>query len=179
MVKVKRSGAFGRCCVGPDAFCGMPDQPVKSPRFLSAFRHKVDLKRRVQLPAEWGLRGPAGADLTLLLWPHNDRLDSCLMVMPPAAADDFMARLSALPVGASDGEAIKVDMAANAASLSVDSVGRIAIPDWMAERVGIVAGGEVVLNGVWDRFQLWNAASYDETRPAVRAVATTAFRKLT
>ena len=66
----------------------------------------------------------------------------------------------------------------NDAYRALDSVGRIALPDWMAERVGITPGGVAVLNGMWDRFQVWNTERYDETRGAVRAVAAAAFRKL-
>lgn len=130
------------------------------------------------MPSEWRVKDQKDAEFTLILWPHNDRPDSCVMVMPPDVADDFIAKLNALPYGGSDGEAIRADMAANAAMVSLDSVGRLALPDWMAERIGVSTNGAAVLSGMWDRFQIWSPERYDETRPAVRAVASTAFRKL-
>lgn len=156
----------------------MADGATKKYRYVSTFRHKVDVKRRVQVPSEWRVDTEKGFEFTLLLWPHNDRPDSCLMVMPPLVAEDFIARLNALPYGGSEAEAVRADMAANAALVSYDSVGRIAVPEWMADRVGIKSNEEVVLSGMWDRFQIWNSDRYNETRPAVRAVASTAFRKL-
>ena len=157
---------------------GMADGIIKRPRYVSAFRHKVDGKRRIQIPSEWRTKAEADVEFTLILWPHNERPDSCLMVMPPEVADDFISRLNALPVGGTDAEAIRADMAANAATGTLDSVGRIALPDWMAERVGIAPGGGAVLNGMWDRYQIWNPEQYDASRPAVRAVSSAAFRKL-
>lgn len=117
-------------------------------------------------------------EYTLVLWPHNDRADACVMVMPPAVADDFIAKLNTLPLGAGEGEAVRAEMAAKAFLATLDSVGRIALPDWMSERLGLSVGGMAVLNGMWDRFQIWNPELYDATRDAVRAVASTAFRKL-
>ena len=117
-------------------------------------------------------------EFTLVLWPHNDRPDACVMVMPPTVADDFISKMNALPLGAGEGEAVRAEMAANAFLATLDSVGRIALPDWMAERLGILSGGMAVLNGMWDRFQIWNPDLYDATRGAVKAVASTAFRKL-
>lgn len=157
---------------------GMAVGEPKKNRYVSAFRHKVDGKRRIQVPSEWRLKDEAETEFTLILWPHNDRPDSCLMVMPPGVADDFIAKLNALPYGGAEAEAVRADMAANAAVVALDSVGRLAVPDWMAERAGIAVGGGAVLNGMWDRFQVWNDSRYDETRAAVRAVASTAFRKL-
>ncbi len=156
----------------------MSDGVPRRNRFVSTFRHRVDEKRRVQVPSEWRSKDQKDLEFTLIVWPHNDRPDSCLMVMPPAVADDFISKMNGLPYGGMDAEAIRAVMAADAALVSLDSVGRIAIPDWMAERVGISAGGNAVMNGMWDRFQIWNPEHYDATRPAVRAVASSAFRKL-
>ena len=157
---------------------GMTEGAVRRNRYVSTFRHKVDEKRRVQVPSEWRDKDQKSAEFTLILWPHNDQPDSCVMVMPPEVADDFIAKLNALPYGGPEAEAIRADMAANAAMASLDSVGRIALPDWMAERIGVKANGNAVMNGMWDRFQIWNPERYDATRAAVRVVASTAFRKL-
>lgn len=156
----------------------MADGALKKNRFLSTFRHRVDEKRRVQVPSEWRVKGQPDPEFTLILWPHNDRLDSCLMVMPPDVADDFITKMNTLPYGGPDAEAVRAEMASNAAHASLDSVGRIALPEWMAEKIGIKANSASVLSGMWDRFQIWNPEQYDETRPAVRAVASNAFRKL-
>lgn len=156
----------------------MADGAPKKNRFLSTFRHRVDEKRRVQVPSEWRVKGQPDPEFTLILWPHNDRLDSCLMVMPPDVADDFIAKMNTLPYGGSDAEAVRAEMAANAALVGLDSVGRIAIPEHMAEKIGIRSNTVAVLSGMWDRFQIWNPEQYDATRPAVRAVASNAFRTL-
>ncbi|HAM71125.1 MAG TPA: hypothetical protein DCM86_05735 [Verrucomicrobiales bacterium] len=156
----------------------MADGAPKRNRYVSTFRHKVDEKRRVQVPSEWRAKDQKEAEFTLILWPHNDRPDSCLMVMPPDVAEDFIAKLNALPYGGPEGEAIRADMAANAAVVTPDSVGRIAIPEWMAERIGVTSSSNAVLSGMWDRFQIWHPERYDETRAAVKAVASSAFRKL-
>ncbi|MBI1842832.1 MAG: hypothetical protein HYR88_18490 [Verrucomicrobia bacterium] len=145
---------------------------------MSAFRHKVDEKRRIQVPSEWRSKEEKDMEFTLVLWPHKDRSDACVMVMPPMVADDFISKMNALPLGAGEGEAVRAEMAANAHLATLDSGGRIALPDWMSERLGILSGGMAVLNGMWDRFQIWNPDLYDATRDAVRAVASTAFRKL-
>ena len=156
----------------------MADETPKKNRYVSTFRHRVDEKRRVQVPSEWREKEVKGLELTLILWPHGDRPDACIMVMPPDVANDFITKLNSLPYGGSEAEAIRAEMAANASVVALDSVGRIAIPDWMAERIGLASTGNAVLSGMWDRFQIWEPGRYDETRGAVRALATAAFRKL-
>ena len=51
--------------------------------YNSLYRHGVDEKRRVQIPAKWRPAKP-GTELTLVLWPKAKE-GPCLRVLPPQA----------------------------------------------------------------------------------------------
>ena len=63
----------------------------KEPTYYnSCFRHGVDEKRRVQIPAKWRPQKATG-ELTLILWPREG-VGACVRVLPPAQ----MAKIDAV-----------------------------------------------------------------------------------
>src|SRR5581483_3417143 len=62
----------------------MPDASFNEVIFYrSIFRHGVDEKRRVMVPAKWRSSHP-DVEYTLILWPNGGQPDACLLVLPPA-----------------------------------------------------------------------------------------------
>ena len=55
-----------------------PDQISPTIFYNSLYRHGVDDKRRVQIPAKWRPGKPEA--FTLILWPKGSAADSCLLV---------------------------------------------------------------------------------------------------
>ena len=142
------------------------------PIFQARYRHGLDDKRRVQIPAKWR-SAEEGIQLALILWPHNGQPDACLLVLPPAAFTELVQKIKAMPFADRKAEALRRILGEKSDRVPVDKAGRICLPDWMASAVGIKT--EAVLNGMFDRFQIWSPERYEETRVAVDALAPDAF----
>src|ERR1051325_5290523 len=63
--------------------------------YNSFYRHGVDEKRRVQVPAMWRPE-KAGIEFTLILWPKSKE-GPCLRVLPPEEMDELMRSIDAMP----------------------------------------------------------------------------------
>ncbi|HKS36293.1 MAG TPA: hypothetical protein VJW76_03820 [Verrucomicrobiae bacterium] len=139
-----------------------PDQP-KAPIYYSAlYRHGVDAKRRVQIPAKW--RPSQSEVLTLLVWPKGASPEACLLVLPPDEWDALVQKLRAMPYADSKAQALRHLIGKKSDRVTIDKVGRICLPDWMAKAAAIDT--EAVLVGLVDRFEIWNPERY-ETASAV------------
>jgi MraZ protein len=130
--------------------------------YSSVFRHGVDDKRRVMVPAKWR---PSDPDLvyTLVLWPDGNELDACLMVLPPDLWRELVSKLKGLAFADPKAQRLRRLIGSKSAQVTLDKAGRICIPEEMARTVGI--DKEAVLVGLVDRFQLWGP----ERHPLVKA----------
>lgn len=145
---------------------------ANEPVYQARYRHGVDEKRRVQIPAKWR---PAdeGIQFSLILWPHNGQPDACLLVLPPSAFAELFAKIKAMPFAERKAEALRRILGEKSDTVQLDKAGRLCLPDWMASAAGIK--DEAVLNGMFDRFQIWNPERYEASRQAVDALAPDAF----
>ena len=151
----------------------MSDNGNSEPLFNSFYRHGVDEKRRVQIPAKW--RGsPGEIEFTLILWPNGGVKDACLLVLPPKVAKALVEKLTAMPFGDPKAEALRRFLGEKSDTVTADKNGRITLPEGMAKAVGIEK--EAILNGMFDRFQIWNPEKYEGSRAAVDALAPEAFK---
>ena len=76
----------------------MSDAKTVPPTYYnSCYRHGVDEKRRVQIPAKWRPEDD-GTELTLILWPKH-HAGNCLRVLPPVEMARLMADIAAMPAG--------------------------------------------------------------------------------
>ena len=149
----------------------MPNESIE-PIYQARYRHGVDEKRRVQVPAKWRPTED-GTQFALILWPHNGQPDACLLVLPPTAFSELVQKIKSMPFASKNAEALRRFLGEKSDRVQLDKAGRICLPDWMASAVGIK--DEAILIGMFDRFQIWSPSRYDETRPAVDAVAVDAF----
>lgn len=140
--------------------------------YNSCFRHGVDEKRRVQIPAKWRPEDE-GVELTMMLWPkHNAGM--CLRVLPPAQMAQLMADIDAMPKGDEKKIYLKRFIGSESAQVTLDKAGRICIPDEMARKADIKA--EAVLVGLLDRFEIWSPARYEKVKAADAVLAHEAFK---
>jgi MraZ protein len=151
----------------------MQQANIDSVIYQSIHRHSVDAKRRVQIPAKWRSAADEGTQFALILWPHPGIPDACVLVLPPAAFSNLVQKITAMPFGDPRAEALRRILGEKSDRVPLDKAGRICLPDWMAKAADI--GEEAILNGMLDRFQIWNPQRYDETRPKVQALAPDAF----
>jgi MraZ protein len=143
------------------------------PSYYNArFRHGVDEKRRVQIPAKWRPR-KAAVELTLILWPREG-VGACVRVLPPSQMAKLMQSIDEMPNSDPKKVVLKRIIGSDSAQASVDKTGRICLPDEMARGAGIK--NEAVLVGLLDRFEIWNPERYEKVQAADAALAPDAFK---
>jgi MraZ protein len=145
----------------------------KEPAYYnSRFRHGVDEKRRMQIPAKWRPQ-KADLELTLILWPREG-VGSCVRVLPPAQMARLMQSIDAMPNSDPKIVVLKRIIGSGSAQATVDKAGRICLPEEMAREAGLK--DEAMLVGLLDRFEIWNPERYEKVQAADAALAPDAFR---
>jgi len=140
--------------------------------YNSSYRHGVDEKRRVQVPAKWR-PAKSGTELTLMVWPKSKE-GPCLRALPPQKMADLMRDIDALPNSDPNKVVLKRSIGSKSVQVALDSVGRICIPEEMARAAGIT--DEAVMVGLLDRFEIWNPERFEKVLAADEIMAQEAFK---
>ena len=122
--------------------------------FKGTYRHRIDHKGRVPVPAAFrrALQPEAEGHLVVTL------LDQCLVVYPPHEWDQLEAQLRALPAFSRPVKALTRLLTSRAADCQVDVQGRILLPAPLRQAAGLRS--EVVVVGVLNRFELWSPEAW-------------------
>jgi len=140
--------------------------------YNSLYRHGVDDKRRVQIPAKWRPSQP-GTELTLVLWPKAKE-GPCLRVLPPEQLAKLMRQVNEMPNTDSNKVVLKRFIGSESEQVTLDKAGRICLPEKMAGDAGI--GAEAVLVGLLDRFEIWSPERYEKVKASDVIMAPEAFK---
>ena len=116
------------------------------------YAHNIDAKSRLFIPAK--LREELGETFHL-----TSGQDGCLWVFSDESWEAFMAKLRELPY--SQVKRLRY-MFANAADCTPDGQGRILIPAKLREHAAL--DKEVIINGSFDRLEIWSAARWAEIK---------------
>jgi MraZ protein len=140
--------------------------------YNSLYKHGVDEKRRVQIPAKWRPAEP-GTELTLVLWPKAKE-GPCLRVLPPQQMAKLMQEVNAMPNSDSSKVVLKRFIGSESVQVTLDKTGRICLPEKMARDAGI--GEEAMLVGLLDRFEIWSPERYERVKASDVIMAPEAFK---
>jgi MraZ protein len=140
--------------------------------YNSIYRHGVDEKRRIQIPAMWRPT-EANFQFTLIVWPQR-REGPCLRVLPPKEMAELMGALDAMPNGDPNKTILKRIIGSESTQVELDKAGRVCVPEEMARAVGI--DGDVILVGLLDRFEIWDPARYEKVKASDAVMAQEAFK---
>jgi MraZ protein len=143
--------------------------------YSSVFRHGVDEKRRVQIPAKWRPLDP-NVELSLILWPHGNMNEACLLVLPPTEWKSLADKLKVMPFMDSKATVLRRLMGTKSAQVALDRAGRICLPEEFAAAIGIV--NEAVLVGLVDRFQIWSPERHQIVSAEDEAMANEVYQLL-
>jgi MraZ protein len=149
-----------------------PEETVEPTYYNSLYRHGVDEKRRVQIPAKWR-PAKAGVELTLVLWPKAKE-GPCLRVLPPAQMAKLVRDIDAMPNSDPSKVVLKRFIGSGSVQVALDKTGRICLPEEMARAAGIAS--EAVLVGLLDRFEIWSAERHARIKAADEVMAQEAFK---
>jgi len=151
----------------------MDAEDTREPTYYnSLYRHGVDEKRRVQIPAKWRPTRP-GTEFTLVLWPKS-KDGPCLRVLPPEQMMILMRELAAMPNSDPNKGVLKRVIGSESVQAPLDKTGRICLPEEMASAAGIT--DQAVLVGLLDRFEIWSPERYEKVRASDTVMAQEAFK---
>ena len=114
---------------------------------LGEFKHNLDSKNRITIPAK--LRVELGERPVL-----TRGLDNCLFIYPHRDWQLFMEKINNLPLGQKKARDFKRFMLSGACEIEIDDMGRALIPDSLKKYAGLEKS--IVVIGVSDRIELWN-----------------------
>lgn len=122
-----------------------PDQRF----YAGEFRHFIDEKNRITIPARW--RRGAPEEFLILA----EATEQFLLVMPPEEFSRMSAAADAdSTVSARDRRIFFRQLHARAQHATADKQGRLVLPEDLCKKVGLK--GEVMLVGSRGRFEIWN-----------------------
>jgi MraZ protein len=114
--------------------------------FTGEYRHTVDEKGRIAVPAKF--RAQLGAGAVVSRW-----LDACLAIHTQTGWDDLAAKVAALPITDPAARRFQRFVFAGAAEMDVDKQGRILLPVFLRESIDL--GSEAVVVGSRDHAEIW------------------------
>ena len=118
---------------------------------LGEYKHSLDNKGRMAIPAKFREKVTAGAIITR-------GIDNCLFVFAHAEWEALAAKLIALPIAQANSRAFVRLMLAGATDVSLDSQGRILIPDYLRKYAGLKK--EVIVAGLYNRIEVWDEEAW-------------------
>lgn len=121
--------------------------------FIGEYRHTVDPKKRLAIPAKFRQRFKRNAVLTR-------GLDKCLFLYPADVWREIAEKLGSMPVGEKSTRSFVRLMLSGATDAQLDSQGRILVPDYLKEYAGLTK--EVVLAGLYNRLEIWNKDGWEK-----------------
>lgn len=136
---------------------------------IGEYRHSLDTKKRVSIPAK--MRRDLGEQAVI-----TRGLDSCLYVYPKAEWEKLVQKLSDLPMGTSSTRSFVRLMLSGATEVELDQLGRILIPDYLKEHAGLEKA--VVMVGVHPKLEIWNSRTWDEYKGKAEGNANEVAEKL-
>lgn len=127
---------------------------------LGEFRHSLDAKGRVFLPARWREELAGGVVVT-------KGMERCLWILPRTRFEELAEQLHTLTVTRKRNRDYERILFSGASEEEIDRQGRITIPPSLREYAAL--GREVVLAGVRRRAEIWDRAAWNEYRPSLEA----------
>jgi MraZ protein len=140
---------------------------------IGEYIHTIDDKNRVSLPAKF--RKEMGKNVVIAPAP-----DQCLFIFTIKEWNKVSNRLTdnehELSFLKADKRNFNRFMLGRASDVEVDSIGRILIPDFLKDRIGLK--GKAALVGVGDRVEIWNDKTWNSYKIDAEKTAGTLAEKL-
>lgn len=120
---------------------------------LGEYKHSVDPKGRIAIPAKFREALQAGAIITR-------GLDSCLFVFTKGEWEKLAGKLMTLPLAKANSRAFVRLMMAGAMDVVPDGQGRILVPEYLRKYAGIKK--EAVVAGLYNRVEVWAVEAWEK-----------------
>jgi MraZ protein len=127
------------------------DGGAESEVFLGEYQHTLDAKGRVSLPRKF--RDETGSPVVVC-----KGLDKCLYVFTAEGYREFLDGLLEASGFDPNGRAVRRFFTAGAVSVDVDGAGRVNLTPALREHAGL--GKDVIVAGVGDHIEIWDAGAW-------------------
>ncbi len=128
--------------------------------FLGQYRHLLDDKARVTLPAKFRPQFAEGLVMTA-------GIERCIWVYPADEFAKLAERISALPLTGQEAAAFRRLIYGNAYDASLDKQGRVVVPEKLRRHASIQ--DEVVVTGVGRFVEVWSPIEWERAQEAIQA----------
>jgi len=115
--------------------------------FLGEYKHTVDEKGRLAMPAKFRTALGKGAIVTR-------GLDGCLFVFPKSEWQTLAGKLMALPLAQANSRAFVRLMLSGAVEAEFDAQGRVLVPEYLRTFAGMKKSA--VVTGLYNRVEVWD-----------------------
>ena len=128
--------------------------------FLGEYHHSLDNKDRLTVPARYRELLDDGAYILR-------GFDRNLMVLTTKAFEAISHRLDQLSMTDPLARALRRLIIGSATHLEVDKSGRILIPDFLCQKVGLSSDQEAILVGQGSYFEIWSSDEWSLQQQAL------------
>ncbi len=136
---------------------------------IGEYKHTLDIKKRLSLPAKW--RRELGGKLVL-----TRGLDNCLFVYPLKEWHKITDKVGQLPLGQADTRSFNRFFLSGAVEVDVDKNGRILVPDFLKDFAKLNTA--VVFAGVYNRVEIWDEKLWNAYKKQIENQADALAEKL-
>jgi len=131
--------------------------------FLGEYRHSLDAKGRLSIPVKF--RGELGSSAVV-----TKGLEGCLFLYPRMAWEVMAEKIASLPLSSVNARSFGRLMLSGAMEVEIDKQGRALLPGYLREYAGIE--GEAVMAGLYNRIEIWDRKSWEQTTKESEAHST-------
>ncbi|MFH0712369.1 MAG: division/cell wall cluster transcriptional repressor MraZ [Candidatus Jorgensenbacteria bacterium] len=136
---------------------------------LGEYKHNLDTKGRLAIPAKFRSDLSAGAIITR-------GLDRSLFIFGTSEWENLVKKLMSLPLAQANSRAFVRLMLAGASDVQLDTQGRILIPDYLREYAGLKK--QAVIAGLYNRIEVWDAEVWKQYKSKTEAASDEIAEKL-
>ena len=128
--------------------------------FIGEFKHNLDPKGRVAVPAKFRTKLGANAIITR-------GLDHCLFIFTGKEWEVLAQKLSSLPLVQANSRAFARLMLSGATDTEIDKQGRILVPDYLRKYAGLKK--EIIIAGLYSRIEVWDGQEWEQYKTKTEA----------
>lgn len=119
---------------------------------IGEYRHTIDTKKRLALPAKF--RRELGKTVII-----TRGLDNCLVIYPSKEWQVMSDKLGKLPASQIEARGFARIMLSGAMAVELDRLGRILVPEYLKEYASLKKN--VVVCGLYNRLEIWDVQKWE------------------
>jgi len=120
--------------------------------FIGEYRHTIDQKKRLAIPAKFRKELGGGAVVTR-------GFDNCLYLYSMQEWAAMAEKLGKLPLGQQEARVVARAMLAGAMEVEFDQLGRILIPDYLKDYASLKKN--IVVAGLYNHLEIWDQERWE------------------